>query len=354
MKHCLGTRRFKVIFLEIVTNLIVTNRQALGLVMVRLNKLYSKGRDKLRELNLYKECEEGVETGYVNKHNREIFQKYHLKMHGIDAQIANTTTSVLGLTLSSPIMMAPITSPIPQITEKAFLKISRAIKDFDSMVWVGFPVPNNLEDIAYIVPTGIMIKPYKDREKIFEIIDHAEDCGVAAYGIDFDSGARTKFCGNLRGPKTKPVTSEEIKKIKDSSNLPFILKGILSKKDAIKATNLDVQNFVITNHAAHTLDYLPHPLEVLPDLLEILEEKHQIFVDSGFRHGSDIFKGIAMGADIIMLGRPIIYGLAAEGEKGVKKVLRTITEELKRVMTMCGAKNVSEINKTAIFPCTHS
>ncbi len=316
-----------------------------------LDKLYEEGKEKLKEIGIYEDLEVGVETGYVNEHNKEIFRKFHLVMAGIDAEFAETATNAFGISLDTPLMMAQITYPIPRITDDALIKIAEALKETGSMMWLGFPIPDNLEEIARIVPVGQMIKPYKDRKKIFEAIEYVEKSGAVAYGVDFDSGARTKYLGKLRGPESKPLSSEEIKDIMNASKLPFLLKGVLSVKDAEKAMNIGVENVLVTNHAAHTLDYLPHPLEVLPEIKQVIHEDTNVFVDSGFRRGSDVFKGLAMGADIVMLGRPIIYGLVVNGKEGVKEVISTITEELRRIMTMCGAKTISEIDETMISVC---
>ncbi len=316
-----------------------------------LDEIYRKGRERLKEIGIYEDVEVGVETGYVNRHNEEIFKKFHLVMSGIDAEFADTRTSAFGIPLETPLMMAQITFPIPRITENALVKIARALKETGSMMWLGFPIPDNLEEIASIVPTGQMIKPYRDRKKIYDAIEFVEKSGAIAYGVDFDSGARTKYLGKLRGPESKPLSSEEIKDIMNASKLPFLLKGVLSTKDAKKAMRIGVENILVTNHAAHTLDYLPHPLEVLPEIKQVIHEDVMIFVDSGFRRGSDVFKGLAMGADIVMLGRPIIYGLAVNEKDGVKEVITTITEELRRIMTMCGAKRISDIDETMISVC---
>ncbi len=316
-----------------------------------LEDLYERGKGKLKKFGVYEACVPGVETGFVKKHNSEIFEKFHLKMRGIDAKFADTETSVSGIDLDSPIVMSPITSPIPQIAENGLVKIAESLEEVNSMMWLGFPVPKNLEEIASIASVGQMIKPFRDRQKILDRVDRVEDSNSVAYGVDFDSGASTKHGGKRRGPETEPLSPEEVKEIMNSSTLPFVLKGVLSIEDAQKAMEIGVKNLVITNHGGHTLDYLPHPLEILPELMEVIDKDCNVFVDSGFRRGSDVFKGIALGADIVMLGRPILYGLAANGKEVVKEVLTTIGSELERIMTMCGASDVSKIDKKGIVEC---
>ena len=316
-----------------------------------LDDLYKKGIKELEELGLYEFCIPAVETGFVNEHNRDVFEKFHLNMRGIDAEPAATECSFFGKEFNSPIAMSSITSPIPRITEGGLLKMAQALAEVNSSMWLGYPVPENLGELTSIVPVGQIIKPFKDREEIFTAIERVEESGAFAYGVDFDSGARTKYGGKRRGPEAKPLSSKEIEEIMNSSELPFVLKGVLSVEDAEKAMEIGVQNVIVTNHGGHTLDHLPHPLEMLPELMEVFDEDCNVFVDSGFRRGSDVFKGIAMGADIVMLGRPLLYGLAAEGQEGVAEVLETIRRELERIMTMCGTPSVAEIEENGILEC---
>ena len=88
---------------------------------------------------------------------------------------------------------------------------------------------------------------------------------------------------------------------------------------------------MVSNHGAHTLDYLPHPLQVIEEIRNVLDAKVPVFMDGGFRRGSDVFKGLAHGAVLVGLGRPILYGLAADGSEGVRGVVESITSELRRI-----------------------
>ena len=106
---------------------------------------------------------------------------------------------------------------------------------------------------------------------------------------------------------------------------------------------------VVSNHGAHTIDYLPHPLEVMDEIVRVIAGQIPIIVDGGFRRGTDVLKGLAFGAQAVGLGRPILYGLAADGEEGVKTVIREMAEELKRAMTMTGVKSPVSAHKGIIL-----
>ena len=127
-----------------------------------------------------------------------------------------------------------------------------------------------------------------------------------------------------------------------------LLMLLASKKDALEVMKLDVKHIIVSNHGAHTIDYLPHPLDVLPEILEVVHKDTNILVDSGFRRGTDVLKGLAFGAKAVMIGRPVLYALAAYGSDGVEALMRTITSELQRAMTMTGTRQTTQIEKGII------
>jgi (S)-2-hydroxy-acid oxidase len=101
--------------------------------------------------------------------------------------------------------------------------------------------------------------------------------------------------------------------------------------------------------AAHTLDYLPHPLQVMDEIVSEVSGKVAIMEDGGFRRGSDILKGLAFGASLVDIGRPILYGLAADGREGVKDEVNGITQELKRIMTFVGVPEPGHVPRDIVI-----
>ncbi|MBW1803657.1 MAG: alpha-hydroxy-acid oxidizing protein, partial [Deltaproteobacteria bacterium] len=130
---------------------------------------------------------------------------------------------------------------------------------------------------------------------------------------------------------------------------PLILKGILSHWDAVKAMDAGADGIVVTNHGAHTIDYLPHPLQVMDDIVAAVQGKMTIIVECGFRRGSDVLKGLAFGADLVGIGRPVLFGLAAAGREGVRDVVNGITGELQRIMSMVGANQPGDIRRDVLI-----
>jgi isopentenyl diphosphate isomerase/L-lactate dehydrogenase-like FMN-dependent dehydrogenase len=159
-------------------------------------------------------------------------------------------------------------------------------------------------------------------------------------GIEIDSGQGTKVLDRQMVSDCSPLSFSELESIRKAVHLPLIFKGILSEEDAVKAVDAGADGIIVSNHGAHTIDYLPHPLQVMDRIFTKVEGKVVIMVDGGFRRGSDVLKGLAFGASLVGLGRPILYGLAADGQQGVCDVVTAITDELKRILSMVGAPDV--------------
>ena len=146
-----------------------------------------------------------------------------------------------------------------------------------------------------------------------------------------------------------PLSRKELEKIREKVSVPLIFKGVLSAEDAQKSVDAGAEAIVVSNHGSHTLDYLPHPLQVMDEIVAVVKGKVVIIIDGGFRRGSDVLKGLAFGASLVGLGRPILYGLSAAGKEGVTGVIDGITHELKRIMTMVGTSEPGQIRRDVLI-----
>jgi isopentenyl diphosphate isomerase/L-lactate dehydrogenase-like FMN-dependent dehydrogenase len=141
-----------------------------------------------------------------------------------------------------------------------------------------------------------------------------------------------------------PKSVRELKRLAAATKLPFILKGVLSAEDAEKALEIGAGGIVVSNHGGAIIDYAAHPLEVMPEIKEIIGKKIPIFVDSGFRKGSDVMKALALGADAVLVGWLLVMGLAANGSQGVTQMIDIVTAELRRIMSVTGCRSLSGID----------
>jgi 4-hydroxymandelate oxidase len=302
-----------------------------------LTELYQKGEELLRQRDIGVFLD-SVETGFILTHDRRVLDRYTFRQRCIDAVESNTGCNVLGIKLSTPVIMSAITSPIPAIMDNGLIEVALALKEVGSLVWTGSVIPKNLKEIVQLgVPVAANVKPLEDRKKLFSALDEFQEAGVNWIGIEIDAALGTKIGDKPRATGCAPLSMKELQAIRKKVSGPLVFKGILSRTDAMKSVDAGADGIMVCNHGGHTLDYLPHPLQVMDEIVSEASGKTAIMVEGGFRRGSDVIKGLAFGACLVGIGRPILYGLAADGREGVKAVVNGITQELKRIMTLLGA-----------------
>jgi isopentenyl diphosphate isomerase/L-lactate dehydrogenase-like FMN-dependent dehydrogenase len=316
---------------------------------MELTEIYDNGKAILKDRDIGFLLD-GVETEFVMKNNRRILDRYTFRQRCIDGVEAATHCSVLGVELATPVIMSAMTMPIPAIVENGLMEVAKGLKAAGSLMWTGTPIPQNLQEIISTgVPLAANVKPFQDRGKMFQAIDEIQQAGVQWVGIEIDSGQGTKVKDRQMAADCTPLSFQELKGIRDKVSCPLIFKGVLSRDDAIKSIDAGADGILISNHGAHTLDYLPHPFQVMDEIVQAVKGKTAIMVDGGFRRGSDILKGLSFGASLVGLGRPILYALAANGSDGVKALIDQITTELKRIMSMVGALDPAHVDRHVLI-----
>jgi (S)-mandelate dehydrogenase len=123
----------------------------------------------------------------------------------------------------------------------------------------------------------------------------------------------------------------------------MLIKGLQSKEDAVIAANEGLEGVILSNHGGRYVDSAPAPLQVLPEVKAAVGDRLTVIIDSGARRGSDIVKAMALGADMVMSGRPTLWGAAAAGEAGALRALEIFHEEMDRVMAQLGLNTIAEI-----------
>ena len=193
------------------------------------------------------------------------------------------------------------------------------------------------------VPT---IKPWDMdtiREK-FALVQEAEPFAIA---MDIDA-AGLPFLQGLTPPAGSKSVAE-LKEIVALAGKPFIVKGIMTVKGALKAKEAGAAAIVVSNHGGRVLDQCPATAEVLPEIAEALKGSGvKILVDGGIRSGVDVFKALALGADAVLIARPFVTAVYGGGEEGVKCYIDKIAGELADTMQMCGAHSLSEITRDMV------
>jgi isopentenyl diphosphate isomerase/L-lactate dehydrogenase-like FMN-dependent dehydrogenase len=314
-----------------------------------LTEIYQEGKKILRGKE-FGWVLNAVETGFILEHDRRILDRYTFRPQYIDGVAPETACRILDVELATPVIMSAMTMPIPAITDNGLMDVALGLKDAGSLMWVGTPIPKNLKELAATgVPLVANAKPFGDRDKIFRALEEIQNAGVTWVGIETDAGQGTKIHDKQVAADCTPLSLQELKDIRKKVSCPLICKGILSRRDAEKCVEAGADGMVISNHGAHTLDYLPHALQVMDEIVEAVGDKIVLIADGGFRRGSDVLKGLAFGASLVGLGRPILYGLAAQGREGVYHLIDEITKEMIRIMSMIGAENPAELNRAMLI-----
>ena len=192
------------------------------------------------------------------------------------------------------------------------------------------------------IPT---VKPW-NVEMIREKMALVKDAGAFAAAMDIDA-AGLPFLKNFNPPAgSKSV--EELREIVKAAGVPFIVKGIMTVKGALKAKEAGAAAIVASNHGGRVLDQCPATAEVLEEIATAVDGSMKIFVDGGIRSGTDVFKALALGADAVIIARPFVTAVYGGGREGVEAYIQKIGSELADTMAMCGVSSLSEITRDCV------
>ncbi|ENZ0349366.1 alpha-hydroxy-acid oxidizing protein [Morganella morganii] len=321
----------------------------------------------------------GAEDELTLKNNISSFDKKRILPHGLSAiDDIDLKSNILGINLKSPIILAPMAAHglMHKDAEKETIKgVSAAGTIMSISTYASVPV----EDIARSAPdTPLFAMLYMSKDNGFNeyFINKARISGAKAIILTIDAGTpgnresdiRNNYQYSVSTPnvtdyyKGKTVTQSEarasrkisfspddIKYVKKVSGLPVLVKGIMSVTDAEKAISAGADGIWVSNHGGRQLDSAPASFDVLPDIVEAVNKRVPVIFDSGIRRGTHIFKALACGADIVAIGRPVLYGLHNGGADGVTNVFEHLNKELITTMILAGARNIDDIKKNTLM-----
>ena len=342
-------------------------------------KDYERYAKKIMDLNSLAYVCSGAGDEVTYRKNEESFQEIYLEANTLeDLSGSNTKIELFGQTYENPIFLAPVAYQ-KLVDINGEIVTAQASNAMNCCMCVSSFSSSTLEDISSVSSSPLWFQLYIQPEMSvnLELIKKAEKLGYKALVITIDapiSGIRNveqRFgfslpndvsAVNINNPfqsnnqyenvfdivKNLP-TWKDIEFIKNSTNLPVILKGITSVSYAKKALEIGVDGIVVSNHGGRTLDTLAPSIKVLPKISKVINGKIPILFDGGIRRGTDIIKAIALGADAVMIGRPIMYGLATAGALGVAHTLKILKEELEIAMIFTGCKDIESLKKVDII-----
>lgn len=286
-------------------------------------------------------------TGDSNEITRAYFDSILVETRYMDGRIADLTLQLWGETFQTPIMTAAL-SHLHKICENAMTQFGKGALDAGACHFVGMGEDEELEDIvATGAKTVKIIKPHADDREVFRRIEHAAKTGVFAMGMDIDHA----FNGEggydvVLGLPMKPKSMEQIKEFVQASTVPFIVKGVLSAKDAQRCVEAGVKGIIVSHHHG-IMPYSVPPLMVLPEIVNAVDGQMKIFVDCGIESGMDAYKALALGADAVCVGRNLMEPLK-EGAAGVTRRIQELSGQLQAVMNRTGVHNLAEFDASVL------
>ncbi|KLU59252.1 L-lactate dehydrogenase [Peptococcaceae bacterium CEB3] len=296
----------------------------------------------------------GIGTGAAFRHNVEALAAVRVNLrtlHGIRLDSVDTRLNLFGRELSGPILAAPMTGMAfnagGALTEEEWAKaVTKGTLAAGALAMTGDgPDPvmfrSGLDEIRGLGGRGIPIIKPRENEEVFRYIDMAQEAGAAAVGMDIDAAGIIPMA--RAGQPVSPKTPGELREIIAHSEIPFIVKGIMTVEEAEIAGEAGAAAIVVSNHGGRVLDHTPGSAEVLAKISARVRGQMIVFADGGVRSGLDVLKMLALGADAVLIGRPLLIGAAGAGEEGVVMVLETLGKELKEAMLMTGCAGLSGI-----------
>ena len=178
-------------------------------------------------------------------------------------------------------------------------------------------------------------------------MEQAKASGCFAVAMDVDA-AGLPFLKNM----TPPAGSKSVAELAEIVRLaerPFIVKGVMTVKGALKAKEAGAAAIVVSNHGGRVLDQCPATAEVLPAIVDAVGGKMKVFVDGGIRSGMDVFKALALGADAVLIARPFVTAVYGGAQEGVQAYVDKLQAELADTMAMCGAHSLADIDRSMLF-----
>lgn len=299
-----------------------------------------------------------AETRATFYRNPRAFQKYLFRQRIFhDVSEPDISIELFGRRLPIPAITAPVGS-FSLIGKETEREVAEGTANVGAMMFTSQAAKFDPRGWRQAAKSPLVFMAYMNRgkEEVSEYAKTAQDLDFAAVGITMDTVKPVKIGDEVpmstkdgKPRKGHKSTLKDIEWLKQQVNLPVVVKGIMGADDARGAVNAGADAVVVSNHGGRILDFNRAALEALPEVVEAVGDRVPVILDSGVRSGGDIVKALALGATAILAGRPVAWGVAAFGARGVERVFAIFEEEMKRVMCMTGVAKVSEVTKSILF-----
>jgi isopentenyl diphosphate isomerase/L-lactate dehydrogenase-like FMN-dependent dehydrogenase len=292
-----------------------------------------------------------------------------------DVSALDLSTTVLGTKLNLPVLIAPCGGH-KRAHSEGELATYRAAAACGTVLAVSANSNTSFEELAKSAKGHLWVQmyPFRNRDMTKEWLKRAKDSGYEAIVVTLDSqwppkrernirnnyqrtrgvnypkaGAETPRPAGRAGEGSDPAaTWEDLEWIKKAAGLPVVAKGVMTGEDVSLCIEVGADGVIVSNHGGRHLDNTLATVEVLPEAVAAARDKLEVYLDGGIRRGADVVKAIALGARAVFIGRPLFWGLAVDGEKGVVRVLDILREEIEITMAKCGRPTIASIDSTAV------
>lgn len=329
----------------------------------------------------------GAEDEVSLRANRAAFERIRLRPRVlVDVSATDTRTTVLGIPVRMPVLCGP-TAYHGLAHPEGECETARGAGEAGTLMTASTISNRTLEDIAAAAtsPLWFQLYVYRDRSISEWLVRRAETAGYRGLVLTVDAprlGRReadirngfglpahlniANFAGSAMAdqPMGDPgisglavyahdmfdtsLTWEALDWLRSVTRLPVVVKGILTGEDAALAVEHGAAAIVVSNHGGRQLDGAVTGIEALPEVVEAVRDRCEVYVDGGIRRGTDVLKALALGARAVLVGRPILWGLAASGALGVRHVLEILHAELELAMALSGRPTLATIDRSLV------
>jgi isopentenyl diphosphate isomerase/L-lactate dehydrogenase-like FMN-dependent dehydrogenase len=305
--------------------------------------------------------------------NRETFGRRRLRPRVlVDVSSVSTATTVLGAQVSMPVLVAPMACQLLVHPDRE-LATARAAAAAGTVFCLSTVATASPEEIAAAAPAGerwFQLYVFRDRGISDHIVDEALDSGFSAVVLTVDLavvGIRDRerrvewtladetvpayVAARARGADfddplgfiDPSLDWRYLEQLRSRLPVPVVVKGVLTGEDAILACEHGAAGVVVSNHGGRQLDGAVASLDALPEVVEAVGGRAEVYLDGGVRRGSDVVTALALGARAVFAGRPVLYGLATDGEAGVGRVLEIYRAETENALALLGCRSPAEV-----------
>ena len=326
----------------------------------------------------------GVDDDFTQKMNREGFKRFQLRPRRlVDGSKPDLKTEIFGVTWETPIFLCPVGGQ-RMFHPDGEIAVARAARAKKTTQILSTATSTAVEDVAHALGSPLWYQLYmpnrwEGTEKLVRRVEEA-GCPVVAWTVDELQGRNmetaerfrrldTRDCVSChatarggRAPADMPMfkgipggmnpataTWDYVDRLKKLTKMKLLLKGLDTREDARLAREHGVDGIIVSNHGGRSTETGRSTIEALGEVVDAAGSQIPVLVDGGFRHGTDVYKALALGARGVGIGRPYVWGLSAFGQEGVERVLDILHAELGLIMRQCGTPTIAQITRASVM-----